>query len=87
VVKIQDEFFPDGFGIVPESTVKSDLAATSLVFIIDSLHLKFFQDADHVKSGLGIDLVNKARDEYINGYHKEFLPVRDKDIKISSCPF
>jgi hypothetical protein len=68
MVEFHDKLLSNCFGIIPESAVERYLSATGLVFIIKDLDIIFFKDLDHIKTSLGIDLVNKTGNKNIDGH-------------------
>src|ERR1041385_3354692 len=71
VLKFTNEFFSHFFAIVPIPRVKGRLSATGLLRVIIYTTAHFFKDLHHIETGIRIDLVNKAGDEYIY-YHNFF---------------
>ena len=54
MVEFEDEFLSYGFCIIPESAVKTDLAATGLILVVNGLNIKFLKDLDHVEARLRV---------------------------------
>jgi hypothetical protein len=76
--KIPDKFFAYGFGLFPESAVESYLSATGLVWVVMHLMPELLKDPDHIKSRFREKLINKARNEDIDGHGKN---LSDKNRK------
>jgi hypothetical protein len=61
--KISQEFGADIPGIVAETGVESRLSATGLFGVITNGYACLFEDADHIESGLGKELIDETRYE------------------------